>query len=342
MAAITFKPKQVTKRLLSDLPDRAREVLTRRYGLGTDTEHATLEAIGKEYGITRERVRQIENYGVAAIRKSEAYKAEAAAFAELAAVIDTQGGMVSEEDFLKEVAKDQSTQNHIHFLLVVGEAFTKEKENEEFRHRWHTDRDLAESVHQSLRKMYEHLSDEDLIPESELISTFLREIQHLNERYKNEEIVRRWLTLSKRIGKNPLGEWGKAESPNVRAKGMRDFAYLVIKRHGSPMHFREVAQTIQKLFSRKAHEATCHNELIKDGRFVLVGRGIYALQEWGYVSGVVKDVIGEILRQSGPLTKEEIIDKVRKERYVKDNTIVVNLQDTRIFNRDDAGRYSLK
>lgn len=314
----------------------------RRYGLGTDTEHATLEAIGKEYGITRERVRQIENYGIAAIRKSDAYKSESAAFAELSAAIDEEGGIVAEEDFLRSVSKDQSTQNHIHFLLVVGESFTKEKENDEFRHRWHVDRELADAVHESLRKMYEHLSDEDLIPESELVSAFLREIQHLNENYKNEEIVKRWLSLSKKIGKNPLGEWGRSESPNVRAKGMRDFAYLVIKRHGSPMHFREVAQTIQKLFNRKAHEATCHNELIKDSRFVLVGRGIYALQEWGYVSGVVKDVIAEILRQNGPLTKDEIIDKVRKERYVKDNTIVVNLQDNSLFTKDNGGRYALK
>ena len=342
MPAITFKPKQVTKRLLSELPDRAREVLVRRYGLSTDTDHATLEAIGKEYGITRERVRQIENYGLAAIRKSDSYKAESAAFNELKVSIDEAGGVVAEDDFLKSVAKDQASQNHIHFLLVVGEAFVKEKESDEFHHRWHIDPELADTVHASLRHMYEQLSDEDLVPEGELINSFLKEIQHLNEKYKNDEIVRRWLSLSKKIGKNPLGEWGKAESPNVRAKGMRDFAYLVIKRHGSPMHFREVAQTIEKLFNRKAHEATCHNELIKDGRFVLVGRGIYALQEWGYASGVVKDVITEILRRNGPLTREEIIDKVRKERYVKDNTIVVNLQDTKTFTKDTAGRYTAK
>lgn len=342
MTAIHFKPKNVTKKLLSELPDRAREVLVRRYGLGNESDHATLEAIGKEYGITRERVRQIENYGLSAIRKSSAYASEKVSFDELWASINEMGGIVAEEEYLKDAAKDASTQNHIHFLLVVGEPFTKEKESDEFRHRWYIDKELAQTVHEALRKMYEHLADEDLIPESELISSFLREVQHLNERYKDEEIIKRWLSLSKKIGKNPLGEWGKSESPNVRAKGMRDFAYLVIKRHGSPMHFREVAETITKLFNRKAHEATCHNELIKDPRFVLVGRGIYALQEWGYASGVVKDVIVDILKQNGPLTRDEIIDKVRKERYVKDNTIVVNLQDTKTFAKDSGGRYSLK
>ena len=127
----------------------------------------------------------------------------------------------------------------------------------------------------------------------------------------------------------------------MKVKGIRDYAYLVVKRHGSPMHFREVSEAIEGLFNRKAHTATCHNELIKDDRFVLVGRGLYALTEWGYSAGVVKDVLRDILEQHGPLTREEIVDKVRKERYVKDNTIVVNLQDTNLFKRLSNGSYMI-
>ena len=101
------------------------------------------------------------------------------------------------------------------------------------------------------------------------------------------------------------------------------------------------AEAIDKLFGHSAHVATTHNELIKDARFVLVGRGLYALTEWGYTAGVVKDVLREILAKEGPLTREEIIDKVRKERYVKDNTIVVNLQDANLFKRLANGAYTL-
>jgi DNA-directed RNA polymerase delta subunit len=117
--------------------------------------------------------------------------------------------------------------------------------------------------------------------------------------------LRRWLSISKKIGKNPLGEWGHAASPNVKTKGVRDYAYLAVKKHGSPLHFREVAQLIEKMFNRAAHVATTHNELIKDDRFVLVGRGMYALKEWGYASGVVRDVIRNILRTTArsPKTK---------------------------------------
>ena len=342
MQTLSFKPKQVTKRLLAELPERAREVLTLRYGLGKDTTPATLEAIGKTYSITRERVRQIENHGLASVRKSAAFTDSEPIFQELADRIDAMGAIVPEDEFLAAVARDTGTRNHVHFLLVVGHLFEKQKEDAEFAHRWSVDPEIANVVHDALRRLYQNLSDDDLIPESEMITHFLREVEQLNEKYKNEEIVRRWLGLSRKIGKNPLGEWGKAESPNVRAKGMRDYAYLVIKRHGSPMHFREVAAAITTLFNRKAHEATCHNELIKDQRFVLVGRGLYALKEWGYEGGVVKEVIRQILESHGPLTREDIVEHVRRERYVKDNTILVNLQDPALFTRTKDGLYALK
>ena len=338
---ISFVPKQVTKRLLSVLSPRSQDVINGRYGLGTETKKMTLEAIGKKYKITRERVRQIENYSLANIRKSKEYEKEQAIFDELKALIRSMGSIVSEEDLLKHISKDKSTQNHINFLLVVGEEFHKEKEDEEFKHRWYVDKELSKKIHDSLRKLYSSMSDDEIMPESEMIESFLEHLKEVSDEYKREEVLKRWLSMSKSVGKNPLGEWGKMSSSNIKAKGMRDYAFLVIRRHGSPIHFREVAKLISELFNKKAHVATTHNELIKDPRFVLVGRGLYALSEWGYASGVVKDVIKAILEKNGPLTKEKIIEKVLKERYVKENTIMVNLQNTKFFKKMKDGKYTV-
>jgi hypothetical protein len=341
MATLPFKPKQIAKQLLSELPDRARDVLIGRYGLSSTTKKLTLEAIGKKYGITRERVRQIENYALNTIRKSDSFKDSKEVFDGLQKMIEEFGGIVSEEDFLNSLGKDDSIKNHINFLLVLGDLFVRKKEDSDFRHRWFVDEKLADKIHESLHVLYKNLEDDELVTEAEFINTFLKEVGEMSEEYKNEEIAKRWLGISKKLGKNPLGEWGKASSSNVKAKGMRDYAYLAIKQHGSPMHFSEVAKTIADLFDRKAHIATCHNELIKDSRFVLVGRGLYALSEWGYTTGVVKDVISEVLKEGGALSRDEIIEKVRNERYVKDNTIIVNLQDTGLFKRGKDGKYTL-
>ena len=340
MSIIKFKPKQASKKLLSALSDRSKEVMESLYGLRKNSERMTLEAIGQHYGITRERVRQIENHSIAAIRKSKYYTEEKAVFDELEQIIHALGGIIVEQDLLDHISKDETVQNHINFLLVVGHPFKKIKEDDDFRHRWYVDEELSKNVHMSLKKVYENLRDEDLVPETEMIKAFMEHVKDLAEKFKNEEMIRRWLSISKKIGKNPLGEWGKSSSSNVSAKGMRDYAFLVIRKHGSPIHFKEVAKIISEVFKKKAHIATCHNELIKDPRFVLVGRGLYALTEWGYMSGVVKDVIRKILEKHGPLTKEEIIDKVMKERYVKENTIAVNLQNLKYFKKNKEGKYT--
>lgn len=338
---ISFKPKQVTKKLLATLPDRARDVLIKRYGLDTDGETHTLESIGQTYGITRERVRQIENYGLATIQKSDEYESFRTIFDELNEhIVALGGGLVAEHVLLDELTADAILRNHIYFLLMVGDPFYRNKENSDYRHRWFTEKKIVETVEKALKKIRTSLGRDDLISEEEMLERFRLELTELTDDH-DETVLKRWLQLSKEIGRNPLGEWGRATSPNVKVKGIRDYAYLVVKRHGSPMHFREVAESIEGLFERKAHTATTHNELIKDERFVLVGRGLYALTEWGYSAGVVKDVLQDILDKHGPLTREEIIDKVRRERYVKDNTIVVNLQDGNLFKRLSNGQYML-
>ncbi len=341
MSAITFKPKQVIKRLMSPLSSRALDVIIKRYGLGESTDKMTLESIGGNYSITRERVRQIENFALAMIKKSDVFKKEADVFDELNKLAVSLGGVVCEEDFLMHISKDVSMQNHLYFLLVLGNQFKREKEDEHFKHRWIVDDKTSMKVHDGLRKLFESLSNDDLIPEGEIVALFLKHLSEVSDAYKNEEIIKRWLSLSKTIAKNPLGEWGMANSHNVKARGMRDYAYLIIRKHGSPMHFTEVAKAITRVFEKKAHIATCHNELIKDNRFVLVGRGLYALSSWGYEKGVVKDVIAKILKKEGPLAKKDIIDRVLKERYVKENTVFVNLQDPKMFKKNKEGKYTL-
>ncbi len=340
MAKNLLKPEKITKRFLSVLPERSYDVVSRRFGLENTPVRVTLEAIGRDYGITRERVRQIENNALRNIRKSDIFFAEQQIFDQLKDIVDSLGGIVSEDELLSHLAEDDFTKNHIHFLLVLGDYFNKEKENPHFKTRWYIDGSLASSVHQALGQLHEKIGENDLYPESEIVNILLNYVDEIvDQKYKNEEIAKRWLSLSKAIGKNHFNEWGLSSSSNISAKGIRDYAYLSIRQHGSPMHFTEVAKAIEGNFGKKAHTATCHNELIKDERFVLVGRGLYALKEWGYTAGVVRDVIQAILESEGPLTKEEIVEKVLRERYIKENTVVVNLQDPRYFKKDAKGRY---
>lgn len=339
-ATFSFDTAALVKKLLADVPERAREVLTYRFGLTAAGKRQTLEEIGERWGITRERVRQIEATGLEAVRGSKAFRDATPAFEALSKHISDLGGIVPEDELLEGLAKDEKSRNRFRFLLVVGSAFFRERETDDFYARWHVDQKTAETVHEALSRLYRGLPDDEVLAEGELMDKFLEELKTVNDAYKTEEVMKRWLSLSKTIAANPLSEWGKAHVPGIRTKGIRDYAYLVIKQNAEPMHFGDVAKAIGTLFAKKAHVATTHNELIKDSRFVLVGRGLYALAEWGYSPGVVRDVIKTILKAKGPMTREKIIEEVKKVRYVKDNTILVNLNDTRYFVRSKDGTYA--
>ncbi len=340
MAIISFRPKHVSKKLLSVLKDRSLDIISNRYGLGEDTKRKTLEAIGQKYGITRERVRQIENAALSSIRKSEVMKSEDAVFAELKQLVESLGSVVHEDELLEHISGDESTQNHINFYLVLGDAFTQHKEDDQFKTRWVVEDETANTIHDALKNLYKSLSADELVAESEMINRFLKNVKDVSDEYRDEEILRRWLRLSKKIAKNPLNEWGRAESKNVKTRGVKDYTFLVLRKHGEPMHFKEVAEAITKTFGKKTLAATTHNELIKDPRFVLVGRGKYALREWGYKPGIVRDVIKDILVTHGPMTKDEVVDAVLKERFLKRNTILVNLQNSKHFKKLGDGKYT--
>lgn len=340
MPTISFKPKKVTKKITSHLQERASDVIMNRFGLTADGERKTLEEIGKRYSITRERVRQIEDAAIHLIKKSDAYKSEQAVFEELKRLMHKLGSVIAEHELLPYISKDKATQNHIHFFLVLSDIFKKHREDEHFHTRWSVDDAMAEKIHESLRKLYGTLKDEDLIPETEMIKKFFDQLKDVSEEYRDNEMAKRWLSMSKTVAKNGLGEWGKATSPNIKTRGVKDYAFLVMRRHGSPMHFKEVADAISKTFGRKTHYATCHNELIKDPRFVLVGRGMYALAEWGYKAGIAREVIEDILKKEGPLGKDDVVKKVMKERYFKKNTILVNLANPKYFKKNKNGLYT--
>ncbi len=151
------------------------------------------------------------------------------------------------------------------------------------------------------------------------------------------------LRALREVEQNKFGYWGIYDWREIKPKTINDKIYLVLKNHGKPMHFSEIADHINQIGfdKKKANAATVHNELILDEKYVLVGRGLYGLKEWGYKEGTVVDVIKDILAEAGKLlTRDEIIDKVLEKRLVKKTTIVLALMDREMFEKVE-GKYKL-
>lgn len=338
--SLPLSPKDASAKALKMLPSsRVREVLERRFGLrGRDPE--TLEAIGQSFRVTRERVRQIEEEGLRQLAKEEVHTALAPVFDALETHFGEHGHVFEENKLLSSVAEPR-LHNHVYFLLTIGKPFARKGEETAWHDRWFTKQDALKTAESIMARTAEELAGiKKPIPAAELFNILKRQTREVIGSGPNPDTLESYLAISKLIKQNPYGEFGLVSWPTIRPRGVRDKAYAVLAKAAKPMHFREVAGAISKSgwAAKRAHPQTVHNELIKDPRFVLVGRGLYALSEWGYQPGTVSDVITTVLKNSKrSLPREEIVKRVLETRFVKPNTVLLNLQNKNLFKRTPEG-----
>lgn len=350
MPNLTATIRGVVGQLLSVLNTRNKDVVSRRFGLKTGKKE-TLESIGKSYGITRERVRQIEEVSLKQVGEglSAGLAGKVKPFVNLAENILEQSGGVAKEDalFLKfsGVAKDSPANAALVFFLSLDGKLKKYAEADDLHAYWALSSQHADSFTKSLSAFIGALEkDAKPVAESAVADFYKKSVASLKE--VTPAAVVSYLSISQNISKNNFGQVGLTSWPDIKPRGVRDKAFLVLKRDGKPKHFRQITQLINASGfgdNRKANVQTVHNELIKDKRFVLVGRGLYGLTEWGYKAGTVKDVIVDLMRSAAqPLHKKDIVAQVLSHRMVKENTILLNLQDSKTFDKKGDGVYSLK
>jgi len=329
--------KTICEELLNTLPLRQNQVLVRRFGLN-QTKKETLQSIGHDLGITRERVRQLEKSGFLRLKDFTENQNLKKAFEYFQKYLNENGGLKREDILLKEITKEND-KNCVYFLLVLGDNFYRLGDNEKLFPFWSTQKDKAGIVEDVIKKLKDFFHKEKKPMSIDDVSK--------NLELENEKFLNSCLEIARDIEAGPLGNYGLSSWPEIKPKGVRDAAFLVLKKQGEPLHFRMIATKAGELsgdlFSkRKMLPQTIHNELIRDKRFILVGRGIYGLSDWGYNSGTVKDVIYKVLQANAPMDKEEILTAVQKQRIVKPNTVFLNLSDKNLFSKDQGGKYILK
>src|SRR3989338_7077498 len=326
--------------LLKEVTPRNKDIISRRFGLKNGNKE-TLESIGRSYGITRERVRQIEEFTLKQLSKLSVGNSDVAGCVNWARnLVDSKGGVVKEKDLFKSFSgqeADSSTNSSLLFVLSVGNSLVRSPEDDEFYTFWSPDNQKANSFKSTTVALIKALEKNGSVILADEFDSFAKK-----NSVDNPETC---LSVSKSVNQNIFGQVGLVSWPEVKPRGVKDKAYLVLKRTNSPKHFGEIARLINDAgFSNKrANLQTVHNELIKDPRFVLVGRGMYALSEWGYSAGTVKDVLVDILKRAQkPIPKASLIAKVKDMRMVKENTILLNLQDSKTFSRKEDGTYTLR
>jgi len=310
--------------VLADIPMRSREIIAKRFGIGEEFP-LTLQAIGDEYNITRERVRQIVQSGLRNISNVDGNVAFMNARDVITSYIRNNNGILVIDD-LAVLGENNDEYRAIRFL-VEGIDEIEYVDNEKYpvksgavslidfdMNDWNQIHNTVKNILQKKQKTY----------------TSKRLHKELQNSILNHRQLENYLRVSAEIKQNPFEKWGFREWDEISPKGVREKAILILKEKKEPLHFREITRLMDlyglSKSGKKSHPQTVHNELIRDDKFVLVGRGVYALKTVNHVEGTVKDVIENILENSiEPLTAEEIIERVLKIRQVQSSTVKVNL-----------------
>lgn len=320
--------------------EREREIIARRFGLYDRKE--TLEQIGELLGITRERVRQLEKAILIRLKISAEEGLPMVGQLEKHFIrhLHEMGRTAKVADLaarLSEGEKDASDlRAHVAFIAELAPSLIVIEENDNYHH------GVAIKDHQDEKSIKKSI-DTIVVTIKEHGEPITIEALHEKVNHEHPDNVRALASLSKNLA-SLHDKWGLVKWPTVNPKNIRDKIYVILQENGKPLHFSDIAKSIKSSdFKRKdVTTQAIHNELIKDDRFVLIGRGIYALKEWGFTKGTVADIISDILKkEGGPLHRDEIVKRVLKHRQVKETTILLNLQGKPQFKRVAKATYAL-
>lgn len=320
--------------------EREREIITRRFGLYDRRE--TLEQIGELLGITRERVRQLEKAILIRLKiAAEEGKTEAVTSLEKTFVrtLSEMGRVARTQDLADKLygrTTNQQERAHVAFIATLAPGLTVVDENDNYFSavgiaEYGDEKKIRGEVDEIVKTIKENKEPMSLDQLHDKLS------------YEHPTHVSALASISKQLA-HLRDSWGLTKWPTVNPKNIRDKIYVILADNKKPLHFSEIAKSIKdSSFKRKdVTTQAIHNELIKDKRFVLIGRGIYALDNWGYSKGTVSDIIAQVLKDSSePLHRDEIVKRVLKSRQVKETTILLNLQSKPQFKRVAKATYTL-
>jgi hypothetical protein len=324
---------------ISDFSSRAQEIIKLRYGIEAEYSQ-TLEEIGKKYDITRERVRQIVKEVFKKLGKKNNSSVLEQVKEKILFQIQQRSGIMKEEELLSVLSNgNKREEGAIAFFLEFFDDFVFIENQGETEKAWELKNFNSEDWEKTKDAVKNILEESGRpVEDEELFNEFRKKNIGPDEKKMFD-----YLEVSSEIKKNVFNKWGLSKNQEISPKGTREKIYLVLKETEMPLHFKKIAELIDKynLNKKKTHPQTVHNELIRDKRFVLVGRGIYALSEWGYKKGTVKDVLEEILKKSlKPMKKDEILEKIFNLRKVKKATVIINLNS--FFQKIGKDMYTLK
>src|SRR3989344_4694446 len=241
--------KKTVVDLLKDVSSRNRDIISRRFGLKTGKKE-TLESIGASYNITRERVRQIEEATLRQLSGIASGNAEVARYLDaVRGILNAKGGIVSEQELFNGFGGSDAVGNaSLVFLITLNGDLKRVSDNDEFRPFWAVNETILASFKNTvsglagvLKKSGRVIPEEDFnyLAQKTNVPSYTRVGNSVSE-----PEIKTAMAVSKDLARNIFNEIGLVSWSEIRPKGVRDKAYLVLKKVQKPQHFGEIARLI--------------------------------------------------------------------------------------------------
>ncbi|MFA6024699.1 MAG: sigma factor-like helix-turn-helix DNA-binding protein [Candidatus Gracilibacteria bacterium] len=328
------------------LTEKEREVVVQRFSLD-NKDRRTLESIGRSFNVTRERVRQIEKIALGKLKRT-VNSSKLRFIHEVAeAILRENGGLLLEEELTRKILNMientmEVDRSIVRLSLTICPGLSYIEKNNMIKVSWHLSSISPEVIMDLLEHAQTVFNQKKELMDEKAVVTELKKHKHAQTYSFEDEFFAALLQMDERIKKTELG-YGLMVWRHINPKSIRDKALIVLRRENKPLHFVDIAKKIMDAHfdAKKVTVQAVHNELIRYPQFVLVGRGLYALKEWGFEDGTVTDIIESLLAKKSPLSKQDIIKGVLKQRRVKKGTISLNLQKNPQFIRVGRAVYDL-
>lgn len=338
-----IKIKETIEKLMLVLSEKERYIIEHRFSIGTNSKN-TLEAIGQHFGVTRERIRQIEKNALKKLKRN-AFNTHLKVVNEFAKnIIKKHGGLLVDKKLinsllgtLKTISADEI--NELKLSLTLDPEVTRAFNTLNFEPHWRFNTLSFPSLQKISNATFSILNEKTtIVPLESLVKEVIDRVdQKVSEALAISvmEIDKRFKFVKEGVG---LKDWR-----HINPRTLRDKIHFIMEREHKPLHFTEIAEKIRHsdFDKKRINLQAVHNELIRNEHFVLIGRGLYALDKWGYEPGTVGDVIVKILVDGKSRTRDEIMKEVLKQRLVKKITIYLNLKNDQRIESLTGDRYRL-
>lgn len=321
--------------LLFGLDERELYILSRRFGSPSET----LDQIGTSLGVTRERVRQIEQSALRRLRVSDGYR-NATRISK--ALLEANGYITSETvaASMRKISSDISS----NVSLAIGSMVASDLRGVRGQHPYPSIVIRDWQMRLAIGKI-QRVVDEEVMREpdctSESVAAVIGELPEFAavSDWAQGAVAELWRCLRQRA-EHKLAERRRSAT----ADGL---AQEVLEDMGRPLHWRVVAEEVNRrrgqLGLRLLAENGIHKRLTgRKDLFSYADQGTYGLREWGDDVPYIRQLIKATLESAGkPLTKSQIANEARKVRDVKESSLSMYLDMHPDFYRGRSGKYGL-